>query len=299
MSWIPKKTAATTSTSAATAAPPAASPAAPSAFARTSHAHSLEMPVVMSVRRLPAPVYGTLMEITAHGAKIRSLVLMERGTEVEFDLGIGSGTPLTIGGRIEARRNAPSGARFEYHLVFSNMAESQVDMLARHVRELEVRAAAARSIQKAIDAMPTTDRERRGSYRALTAFPVFFRKKEDWSEGRVGDISSTGIRMNCGELIAIGTLMDLRLTLPSSVLDVYPEETVALDISKGAPRRVGRADMRRPFEEMAVRGRVVTRFQPVRDREVYGVAFLEIDGYMREEIARFTHAVQLSKIRSS
>lgn len=301
MSWIPKKTATAPSTT--TAAAPAAAPPAPSAFARTSHAHSLEMPVVMSVRRLPAPVYGTLMEITAHGAKIRSLVLMERGTEVEFDLGIGSGTPLTIGGRIEARRNAPSGARFEYHLVFSNMAESQVDMLARHVRELEVRAAAARSIQKAIDAMPTTDRERRGSYRALTAFPVYFRnndlKDADWSEGRVGDISSTGIRMNCGQLIPIGTLMDLRLTLPSSVLGVYPEETVALDVSKGAPRRVGRADMRRPFEEMAVRGRVVTRFQPVRDREVYGVAFLEIDGYMREEIARFTHAVQLSKIRSS
>jgi hypothetical protein len=241
------------------------------------------------------------MEITAHGAKIRSLVLMERGTEVEFDLGIGSGAPLTINGRVEARRNASSGARFEYHVIFSNMAEGEIDALARHVRELEVRAAAARSIQKAIDSMPTTDRERRGSYRALTAFPVMFRRDgEEWSEGRVGDISSTGIRMNCAELVAIGTLVDMRLTLPSSVLDVYPEETAVIDLSSGAPRRVGgRPDMRRPFEELAIRGRVVTRFQPVRDREVYGVAFLEIDGYQREEIARFTHAVQLSKIRNT
>lgn len=293
MSWIPKKTA--TATATAVAAPPAP------AIHRPSHAHSLEMPVVLSVRRLPAPVYGTLMEITAHGAKIRSLVLMERGTEVEFDLGIGSGTPLTINGRVDARRNASSGARFEYHLLFSNMVESQVDALARHIRELERRAAAARSIQKSIDAMPTTDRERRGSYRALTAFPVMFRREgESWSEGRVGDISSTGIRMNCGELIAIGTLVDMKLTLPSNVLDVYPEETAVYDMSQGTPRRVGgRPDMRRPFGEMAIRGRVVTRFQPVRDREVYGVAFLEIDGYQREEIARFTHAVQLSKIRSS
>ncbi len=295
MSWIPKKTTTTGTVATAVAAPPAAP--AP----RPSHAHSLEMPVVLSVRRLPAPVYGTLMDITAHGAKMRSLVLMERGTEVEFDLGIGSGTPLTINGRVEARRNAPSGARFEYHLVFSNMAESQTDALARHVRELERRAAAARSIQKSIDSMPTTDRERRGSYRALTAFAVMFRREGDsWSEGRVGDISSTGIRMNCGELIAIGTLVDMKLTLPSSVLDVYPEETAVYDLSQGTPRRVGgRPDMRRPFDEMAIRGRVVTRFQPVRDREVYGVAFLEIDGYQREEIARFTHAVQLSKIRSS
>ncbi len=294
MSWIPKKTA-TAGNTATVNAPQA------SAAHRPSHAHSLEMPVVLSVRRLPAPVYGTLMEITAHGAKIRSLVLMERGTEVEFDLGISSGTPLTIHGRVEARRNAPSGARFEYHLLFSNMPDPQIDALARHVRELERRAAAARSIQNAIDSMPTTDRERRGSYRALTAFPVLYQRDADgWNEGRVGDISSTGIRMNCDESIAIGTLFDLKLTLPSTVLDVYPEETAVLDISNGTPRRVGgRPDMRRPFEEMAIRGRVVTRFQPVRDREVYGVAFLEVDGYQREEIARFTHAVQLSKIRNS
>lgn len=293
MSWIPNKNASSSG--------PVPTVAAPASAARPSHAHSLEMPVVMSVRRLPAPVYGTLMEITAHGAKIRSLVLLERGTDIEFDLGIGSGTPLGITARVEARRNAPSGARFEYHLVFSNMADAQTDTLARHVRDLERRAAASRSIQKAIDAMPTTDRERRGSYRALTAFPVLFRREsEEWSEGRVGDISSTGIRMNTSQMLPIGTLLAMRLTLPSIVLDVYPEETVAFDLSGPAPRRIGgRPDMRRPFEEMALRGRVVTRFQPVRDREVYGVAFLEIDGYQREEIARFTHAVQLSKIRGS
>ena len=71
-----------------------------------------------------------------------------------------------------------------------------------------------------------------------------------------------------------------------------------LDLTKSVPRRIGRADMRRSFEEMPLRGRVVTRFQPVREREVYGVAFIEIDGYQREEIARFTHAMQLSKIRN-
>jgi hypothetical protein len=298
MSWIPKKAANTGTTA------PVVATAAPAQHHRShdrQHAHSLEMPIVMSVRRLPAPVYGTLMDITGHGARIRSLVLMERATEIEFDLGIGSGTPLTISARVEARRNAPSGARFEYHVVFDNMADAQLDALARHVRELERRAAASRSIQKAIDAVPTTDRERRGSYRALTAFPVkFHRDGDEWSEGRVGDISSTGIRMNCSEMIAIGTMLDMRLTLPNSVLDVYPEETAVLDLSQPTPRKItSRPDMRRPFTEMAIRGRVVTRFQPVRDREVYGVAFLEIDGYQREEIARFTHAIQLSKIRSS
>jgi hypothetical protein len=34
--------------------------------------------------------------------------------------------------------------------------------------------------------------------------------------------------MNCEDLVAIGTLLDLRVTLPSSVLDIYPEETVVI-----------------------------------------------------------------------
>ena len=291
MSWIPKKT--TTSTGAPP--PPVAT------LARPRMQFSLEMPVVMSVRRLPAPVYGTLMEVNAHGARIRSLVLMERGTEVEFDLTLGGNAPITVNGKVEGRRNAASGARFEYQLSFDTMAESQIDILARAVSDLDRRAAASRSMQKAIDQIPTTDQNRRGSYRAMTAFNVRFRRDADqWGEGSVGDISATGIRMSCEQLIAIGTVLDMKITLPSVVLDVYPEETAVLDISSGVPRRVGgRADMRRAFEEMSLRGRVVTRFQPVREREVYGVAFIEIDGYQREEIARFTHAVQLNKLRSS
>lgn len=290
MSWIPKQTGGSGAAVAAKQAAPA-----------RSHAHSLEMPIVMSARRLPAPVYATLMEITGSSAKIRSLVLLDRGTELEFDLGMGSGAPVTIKAVVNHRRNAPTGARFEYHLSFEAMPSMHSDLVARQVREMEVRAAATRSMQASIEALPTTDRNRRSSYRALTSFPVEFRVQGQavFSEGRVGDLSSTGIRMNCVETIAIGTQLEIRFTLPSSVLDIYPEETLAIDLSGDTPRRVGRPDLRRPFQPIALRARVVTRFQPVRDRETYGVAFLEIDGYQREEIARFTHALQLAKIRNA
>ena len=295
MSWIPKKT----TTATGLGVPPHIATALPTLMPPRTAVCSMEMPVVMSVRRLPAPVYGTLMDINAQSARVRSLVLMERGAEVEFDLSIAGSAPITLNGRVEARRNAVAGARFEYHLSFASMPEAQIDALVRVVRDLERRSAASRSIQHSIDQLPTTDRDKRGSYRALSAFPAFFRREGDtWAEGKIGDISATGVRMNCEELIAIGTMLNLRVTLPSSVLDVYPEETAVLDLTQSVPRRIGRADMRRPFDEMALRGRVVTRFQPVREREVYGVAFIEIDGYQREEIARFTHAVQLSKIRS-
>ncbi len=296
MSWIPKKS----TTAMGWGAPAQIATPVATLMTPRSAVCSLEMPVVMSVRRLPAPVYGTLIDINAQSARVRSLVLMERGAEVEFDLALLGNEPITLNGRVDARRNANSGARFEYHLSFASMAEAQIDALVRMVRALEQRNAASRSIQNSIAQLPTTDKAKRGSYRALSAFPAYFRREGDaWGEGKVGDISATGIRMSCAELVAIGTMLDMRITLPSSVLDVYPEETAVLDLTQNVPRRIGRADMRRKFEEMVLRGRVVTRFQPVRDREVYGVAFIEIDGYQREEIARFTHAVQLSKIRSA
>ncbi|HEX8806833.1 MAG TPA: hypothetical protein VF741_07780, partial [Candidatus Aquilonibacter sp.] len=269
MSWIPKKT--TTSNALAQVLTPVGSPTA------QHTGFSLETPVVMTVRRLPAPVYATLMDINALGARVRSLVLMERGTEVEFDLSLANSEPITISARIENRRNAASGARFEYRLSFDVMPEEQILALVRAVREVERRAAMSRTIQKQLQALPTTDSERRTSYRALSAFLAHFRREgELWHESKIGDISATGVRMMCEDLLAIGTLVDMRLTLPSSVLDIYPEETAMLDIAQAAPRRIGRSDMRRPFEEMALRGRVVTRFQPVRERECYGVAFIEI-----------------------
>jgi len=296
MSWIPKKS----TTAMGSGAPAQIATAVATLMTPRTAANSMEMPVVMSVRRLPAPVYGTLMEVNAQSARVRSLVLMERGAEVEFDLALGGNAPITVNGRVEARRNAVSGARFEYHVSFASMAEAEIDALVRVIRDLEQRSAASRSIQRSLDALPTTDRQKRGSYRALSAFPAQFRREgNQWSEGKVSDISATGIRMSCEELVAIGTMLDMRVMLPSGVLEVYPEETAVLDLTQSVPRRIGRADMRRPFEEMPLRGRVVTRFQPVREREVYGVAFIEIDGYQREEIARFTHAVQLSKIRSA
>jgi hypothetical protein len=287
MGWIPKKP---TSPSAMVSAQPTP---------RSNAGGSLEMPVVMRVRRLPAPVYATLMDVNAHGACVRSLVLLERGAEVEFEVNVGGYAAISVTGRVDSRRNAASGARFEYQLSFHTMAEPQIDAVARAVRDLEIRAAAARTIQRQIETLPTTDAERRGSYRALTAIATRYRLDgADWAEAKIGDLSATGVRMNCTGLLQIGTMIDMRFTLPNDVLAVYPEETMALDTTGAAPRRIGgRPDMRRSFEEMRVRGRVVTRFQPVRDREVYGVAFIEIDGYQREEIARYTHAVQLAKIR--
>jgi c-di-GMP-binding flagellar brake protein YcgR len=71
-----------------------------------------------------------------------------------------------------------------------------------------------------------------------------------------------------------------------------------VEITPFGPRRVRIPDNRRPFEEMTIHGRIVSKFQPQRGRDVFGVQFTDVDGYQREEIARFTHAVQLAKLRT-
>jgi hypothetical protein len=290
MSWIPKKNA---------TAPAVALHQVPKAGS-TAQMPSLEKQIVMNVRRLPTPVYATLTQLGAMRATIRSLVLMDRGTELEFELDLGDGTLVPVAARVAQRSSGMAGARFEYHIAFNGTPQPQLDRIARYVRELENRAAQVRSARKTIAAVPTTDGNRRSSYRANTDFPVFFRpsgSQVDWIEGRIGDISGTSVRINCELALEIGAQLELRFTLPSGILEAHAEETAAIDVSPRVTQLRTRVDLRRPFAEMFLRARVVTRFRPSREREVYGIAFIEADGYSREEIARYTHALQLSRLR--
>ncbi len=111
------------------------------------------------------------------------------------------------------------------------------------------------------------------------------------------DVSTGGLRLLATDTQQLGSTLELRFTLPSEHLHVYPAAGERTEISPFGERTVRVPDNRRPFAEMSLHGRVVSRFKAARGREIYGVHFTDIDGYQREEIARFTHAVQLSKLR--
>ena len=97
--------------------------------------------------------------------------------------------------------------------------------------------------------------------------------------------------MTCTEALVEGEPVELRFTLPSDVLSAYPEETVTLDVRKGTVKPL-RNDPHRRFEEMIVGARVVSHRPLGNGTYAYGLAFTCIDGFQREEIARYTHAVQ-------
>jgi c-di-GMP-binding flagellar brake protein YcgR len=268
---------------------------------RRTYRQSIELPIAVEVAGLPAPVYGTLINISETGCRLRSLILIDRDRDVRFELKRPGHKAILLRGKIVARATPPSGGGYEYGVTFS-LTKSERETLLKEIQEMQRREAAARADNRPQTIAPApaaTGKQRRGSVRTMVGFPVRYRVPgKPAIVAEANDLSMGGLRLICLEKLEIGTMVELRFTLPKSVLWVYPAAEDRTEITPFGPRRIRIPDNRRAFEEMTVHGRVVSRFSPIRDREVYGVQFTDIDGYQREEIARFTHAVQLARLKS-
>jgi len=177
------------------------------------------------------------------------------------------------------------------------MSMKEIDDLARAVSESYRKQAMKRAHERSIAALPTTERLTRMSVRVLAQFPVVYRTpKHDYRPAKAGNVSSGGLLMACDEALVEGLPCELRFTLPSDVLKVFPEETAIIDV-RNATVRSRSSDSRRPFEEMMVGARVVTCQEGPNGGYRYGMAFTNIDGFQQEEIARYTNAVQRAKHR--
>jgi c-di-GMP-binding flagellar brake protein YcgR len=268
---------------------------------RRFYRQSIELPVAIGVEGLPAAVYGTLVNISETGCRIRSLILVERERPVTFGLKRSSGPGLSLRGRVVMREDPERGGGYEYGISFEPMDEAKREALAQEIREMQRREAAARASlreQPAITRGSTA--QRRGSVRTLAIFPVRYRLASRAAMlAEANDVSTGGLRLLAREALAVGATAELRFTLPDNFLDVYPPASERAEISPFGRRKVRLPDNRRPFHEILVHGRIITRLASMRGREIYGVAFIDIDGYQREEIARFTHAVQLARLRSN
>jgi c-di-GMP-binding flagellar brake protein YcgR len=242
-----------------------------------------------------------LMNISQTGCRLRSLVLLDRKRIIEFELTRPGSPTIKLRGRVLSRSTPSSDAGYEYGVQFEEASEGQRDALGREIAEIQQRAEAARSAARdAAKYVAEGGPQRRTSVRTPFAIPVRYRPANRApSMGEASNISAGGLRLTCLDSLAVGSEVEIRFTLPSSVLTVYPTSDDRVEITPFAASSVHVPDNRRPFEEIAVRGRILARYDGAAGQEIYGVAFTDIDGYQREEIARFTHAVQLSRTRHS
>lgn len=270
---------------------------------RGTYRQSIELPIAVEVRGLPAPVYGTLINISETGCRIRSLILIDRERDVNFELKRPGHAAIHLHGKVVSRSTPPAGGGYEYGITFM-LTNSERAVLNKEIHEIQRREAAARAAAGPTTIGTTADpservKQRRGSVRQLVGFPVRYRiPGRPAMTAEANEVSTGGLRLITAAKLENGTLVEMRFTLPNSVLWVYPAAEDRIEITPFGPRHVRIPDNRRAFEELIVHGRIVSRFAPKADREVYGVAFTDIDGYQREEVARFTHAVQLAKLRS-
>src|SRR5487761_1905767 len=261
----------------------------------------MEVAISIAVRGMAAPVYGTLIDLSVGGCRFRSVIMLDRDTVVEFAVPIRQGEKLTLGGKIVMRAMKAHGAQYEYGVTFARLPLSTREQISQVLLEMQRRTAVSRAESRVAPVTPKPSvKQRRQTVRAFISFPIRFRREGKTSEqGEASDIGSGGLRLTCPELLPIGTALELRFTLPSKVLDVFPPPSEKIEITPFGPKTIRVTDHRRPFDEISVRGRVVSQFDPKRTMHVHGVEFLDLDGFSREEIARFTHAVQLLKLRSA
>jgi len=258
---------------------------------------SLEFPTTVSARGL-SPAQAIIEHLTVSEARLRSVLLFDHNSTVEFSFGL-SGRPTVIArGRIVSRTQ--KGPRFIYRVVLDRMSGSEADELARTVNEAHRRTALSRSLERSVRNLPTTDGLTRRTVRVSSEFELAFRTpKEAFKPARCADVSAGGMLIACREVLVDGMAIEVKFTLPADVLHVYPEETVALDLRNREVVRSTRSDMRCPFGEMVILARVASHQILPGGEYAYGLAFHNIDGYTTEEISRYTHAAQLAKKRRS
>ena len=129
------------------------SPSVESGNQRRFFRQSIELPIAVTVRGLPAPVYGTLINVSESGCRIRSLILLDRDRIVEFTLHRPGRPPLSLRGRVMSRVTPHSDAGYEYGVEFEHLESSTHDALQREIAEMQRRAAAARAEERDAEAL--------------------------------------------------------------------------------------------------------------------------------------------------
>lgn len=267
--------------------------------ARESYRQTVDLPVQVDVRGVRLPINATIVDISVTGCRLRSWIALDRGAGVSFDWPR-ENMQLRLAGTVMARRPSSEGEAFEYGVTFTGLLPDEVATLTKEIVEAQRREAFNRAARAAAINVKPQDINRRGAYRAAVEFPLeltFVERAGPPLEVTASDISAGGLRIACDRDLGVNDEVILRFRLPQHVLRVFPPKVEEDVIMTPFGPRTRSKNQRRPFEEMRIRSRVASRLGDDAENPQFGIAFVEVDAYTREEIARFIHAVQLGELR--
>lgn len=249
-----------------------------------------------------------LVDISESGARFRASVKLAPQTRLTFNWMGPSRQPVPVNGHIVAVRMADARTA-EYGVQFQ-MSPGDRDRLAHELAEVQ-----RRRVYKSADGpapghpqgAPDPElggRAKRQGYRAAVPLHISVRVNKDgrWLSvrGEAQDISSGGMLVAFPGDYADGTELQVSFTLPLGAVDMGGEEKEELEQTPFGPRRVKKLSPVRPFDPIDAKAHVVKKTGGAKNGvPLYGVGFDDLSPFLKEEIARFVHAFQLTQLRKA
>lgn len=245
-----------------------------------------------------------LVDISDSGARVRAGVKLPPHTRVSFAWMGPSREPIAVTGRIVAvRMSDPKTA--EYGIQF-DMPAAVKDKLARELAEVQRRKAykPAEMGTHVIEDGDTGGRAKRQGYRAAVQFNVSVTVMKDGRplplRGESQDLSIGGMMIAMPGDYEEGTELTLRFVLPVGAVDMGGEEKEVTEQTPFGERRVKKLQPVRPFDPIEAKAKLVKKTGSARNGiPCFGIGFVELAPFLKEEIARFVHAHQLAQLRKA
>jgi c-di-GMP-binding flagellar brake protein YcgR len=271
---------------------------------RRSFRLDVNAPVTIRLDEHERQLKVLLVDISEAGCLFRAGVRFETKTRISFMWMGPSREPIAVSGRIvSARMSDPKTA--EYGVQF-DMPVAQRDLLAHELLEIQRRKAF-----KPADSGPVKvadgevgGRAKRSAYRAAVSFPVTVKALKDGHAvqmgGEASDLSEGGLALAIPQELPEGTELELAFTLPLGAVNLGGEEKEILEQTPFGERRVKKMSPVRPFEPVRARARIVKKLGNARNGSPqFGTGFVDVSAFIKEEIARFVHAHQLTQLRKA
>ncbi|MGA3037717.1 MAG: PilZ domain-containing protein [Vulcanimicrobiaceae bacterium] len=247
----------------------------------------------------------TLVDISDGGGRLRSTVKLPPQTRVAFAWMGPSREPIALNGRIVAvRMSDPKTA--EYGIQFE-MPEAAKDKLAHELAEVQRRKAYKPADMPAhvIDDGDVGGRAKRQGYRAAVTFPVFVKAPN--KDGRIVPVRAEALDLSIGGMLVAmpgeyeeGIGIELSFTMPVGAVDMGGEEKEVMEQTPFGERRVKKLVPVRPFDPINCKAKLVKKTGSARNGiPTFGIGFADLSAFLKEEIARFVHAHQLSQLRKA
>ena len=261
---------------------------------------AVSIPLDIEIIDAPAPLAGTLVDISEGGCKITSKQMLLKGVELAFELPRKNKEPLKLRGRICHVDFKAMTKLFDYGIQYVGLRPADADAIYQFVVEEQRRKLQTREGHVEATKNGKAAKDRQAVLRVERQFPIQYAifGTRNFTPAIASDISRGGLRIVIDRQVPDDRTLELRFTLPNDVLDVLTKRTHSRDSSMFGREITVKEHKARPFAELRMQVRPLPGWHEIKGAYHYSVSFVRPKPELLEEIERFIHAAQLTEIKA-